>query len=93
MTITLLYSNLTHALHIQLVLALETDIADHNVHILTPKASEQSCAPISPSPNHPLRFPFPDELLCTESEVFDLLATLDTTTANSQDGISARMLK
>ena len=51
----------------------------------------QSCAPISPSPNHPLCFPFPDELLCTESEVFDLLATLDT--ANGQDGISARMLK
>ena len=53
----------------------------------------QSCAPISPSPNHPLCFPFPDELLCTESHVFDLLATLDTTTANGQDGISARMLK
>ena len=53
----------------------------------------QSCAPISPSPNHPLHFPFPDELLCTESEVFDLLATLDTTTTNGQDGISARMLK
>ena len=53
----------------------------------------QSCAPISPSSNHPLRFPFPDELLCTESEVFDLLATLDTTTANGQDSISARMFK
>ena len=53
----------------------------------------QSCAPISLSPNHPLRFPFPDELLCTESEVFNLLATLNTTTANSPDGISARMLK
>ena len=53
----------------------------------------QSCAPISPSPNHPLHFPFPDELLCTESEVFNLLATLDTTTTNGQDSISARMLK
>ena len=53
----------------------------------------QSCALISPSPNHPLRFSFPDDLLCNESEVFDLLATLDTTTANGQDGISARMLK
>ena len=32
-TITLLYSNLTHALHIQLVLAVETNIADHNAHL------------------------------------------------------------
>ena len=30
---------------------------------------------------------------CVLNEVFDLLATLDTTTANGQDGISARMLK
>ena len=36
---------------------------------------------------------YPEELLCTESEVYDLLASLDVSKASGQDGISARMLK
>ena len=38
---------------------------------------------------------YPDELLCTESEIYDLLASLDVSKASTSghDGISARMLK
>ena len=35
----------------------------------------------------------PEEFLCTEEEVIDLLLSLDTTKANGPDGISATMLK
>ena len=35
----------------------------------------------------------PDDLLCTEEEIFDYLSSLDTTKANGPDGISAKMLK
>ena len=35
----------------------------------------------------------PDEILCSESEVCDLLAALNPSKASGQDGISARMLK
>ena len=36
---------------------------------------------------------YPEDLLCTESEVYDLVASLDVSKASGQDGISARMLK
>ena len=35
----------------------------------------------------------PDELLCTEVEVFNLISSIDMTKSNGLDGISARMLK
>jgi len=35
----------------------------------------------------------PDDVLCSEQEVCDLLAALDVTKASGQDGISARMLR
>ncbi len=35
----------------------------------------------------------PENLRCTEDEVFNLLSNLDTTKANGPDGISAKMLK
>ena len=35
----------------------------------------------------------PDELLCTEDAIFDLLISLDTTKSVGTDGISAKMLK
>jgi len=35
----------------------------------------------------------PEELLCNEEEVYQLLSSLDVTKANGPDGISARMLK
>ena len=35
----------------------------------------------------------PGEILCTESEVCDLLASLDVSKSSGDDGISARMLK
>ena len=35
----------------------------------------------------------PDEILCSEPEVFDLLVALDVSKASGPDGISARMLK
>ena len=35
----------------------------------------------------------PDTILCSESEVGDMLAALDVTKASGSDGISARMLK
>ena len=35
----------------------------------------------------------PDDLFCTEEEIFDYLSSLDTTKANGPDGISAKMLK
>ena len=36
---------------------------------------------------------FPDEILCTEEDVFALLSTLDCSKASGADDISARMLK
>ena len=36
---------------------------------------------------------FPEEFLCTEDEVLEMLLSLDTKKANGRDGISARMLK
>ena len=36
---------------------------------------------------------YSEELLCTESGVYDLVASLDVSKASGQDGISARMLK
>ena len=35
----------------------------------------------------------PDELLCTEEEVFSLLANIDISKSSGPDGISARMLR
>ena len=35
----------------------------------------------------------PEDFLCTEEEVFDMLASLDVSKANGPDGISAKMLK
>ena len=35
----------------------------------------------------------PEQLLCTEEEVFSLLTSLDVTKTSGPDGISARMLK
>ena len=35
----------------------------------------------------------PEEFLCTEDEVLEILLSLDTKKANGQDSISARMLK
>ena len=35
----------------------------------------------------------PEEFLCTEDEVLEMLLSLDTKKANGRDGISARMLK
>jgi len=37
--------------------------------------------------------PPPDDILCTEQEVFSLLNALDTSKASGPDGISAKMLK
>ena len=36
---------------------------------------------------------YPEELLCTESGVYDLVASLDVSKASGQDGISVRVLK
>ena len=36
---------------------------------------------------------FPDELLCNEDEIYDLLSSLDVTKSNGPDDISAKMLK
>ena len=36
---------------------------------------------------------YPDEILCTKSEVTELLMTLDIAKASGLDGISARMLR
>ena len=36
---------------------------------------------------------FPDEILCSEEEVLQLLSNLDVSKANGPDNISARMLK
>ena len=43
--------------------------------------------------NYPLADDCPDEMLCTESEVTELLMTLDIAKASGPDGISARMLR
>ena len=43
--------------------------------------------------NYPLADDCPDEILCTESEVTELLMTLDIAKASGLDGISARMLR
>ena len=42
---------------------------------------------------YPPYFSCPDNVLCCEQEVCDLLAALDVTKASGQDGISARMLR
>lgn len=36
---------------------------------------------------------FPEDFLCSEDQIFDMLASLDTTKSNGPDNISARMLK
>ena len=36
---------------------------------------------------------FPEDLLCSEDQILDMLASLDTTKSNGPDNISARMLK
>ena len=51
----------------------------------------KSHTPITPSAC--LRFSPAADLLCSEDEVFDLLATLDVSKSTGPDGISARMLK
>ena len=43
--------------------------------------------------NYPLADDCPDEILCTESEVTELLMTLDIAKASGPDDISARMLR
>ena len=43
--------------------------------------------------NYPLADDCPDEILCTESEVTELLMTLDIAKASGPDGISVRMLR
>ena len=35
----------------------------------------------------------PEDFLCTEEEVYEMLLSLDTSKANGPDGISAKMLK
>jgi len=42
---------------------------------------------------YPPYFSCPDDVLCSEQEVCDLLAALNVTKASGQDGISARMLR
>ena len=44
------------------------------------------------SPN-PEPYEFPEELLCSEDTIADMLANLDTTKSTGADDISARMLK
>ena len=51
----------------------------------------KSHTPLTPSVG--LRFAPPADFLCTEEEVFDLLASLDVSKSSGPDGISARMLK
>ena len=41
----------------------------------------------------PSNFESIDDLLCTEDEVYEMIASLDTSKANGSDGICARMLK
>ena len=41
----------------------------------------------------PSNFESIDDLLCTEDEVYEMIASLDTSKANGSDGISASMLK
>jgi len=36
---------------------------------------------------------YPEDFLCTEEEVYEMLLSLDTSKANGPDGISAKMLK
>ena len=51
----------------------------------------KSHAPLTPSVG--LCFAPPADYLCTEEEVFDLLASLDVSKSSGPDGISASMLK
>lgn len=51
----------------------------------------KSHAPITPSVC--LHFSSPVDFLCSEDEVFDLLASLDVSKSSGSDGISARILK
>ena len=44
-------------------------------------------------PESPPSGNYPEELLCTESGIYDILVSLDVSKASGQDGISARMLK
>ena len=55
-----------------------------------------SCFNISHPPielGSPPSVSYPEELLCNESGVYDLVTSLDVLKASGQDGISARMLK
>ena len=55
------------------------------------KCFNQSVPPICPTVSSSTEVP--TSLLCTESQVYDLLRSLDTSKSSGPDGISARMLK
>ena len=54
-----------------------------------------SHSPLVPSEYHNSQSPqeYPEEILCNEVEVYQLLSSLDVTKANGPDGISARTMK
>ena len=48
---------------------------------------------LAPQPSIPDPALFPQEHLCTEDEVYDLIAELDDSKSSGPDGISVKMLK
>ena len=67
----------------------------HKFSIITsPEILTVSLPPLNPNNfSVPQSIVCPDELLCTEVEVFNLISSIDMTKSNGLDGISARMLK
>ena len=53
----------------------------------------QSTPLLPPYSTHLNSHEFPDELLCTEDYLYELITNLDVTKSSGVDGISARMLK
>ena len=69
--------------------SLLNDVFSSNFNDTIPPLSEIDCRNfIADSLSPP-----PDDILCTEQEVFSLLNALDTSKASGPDGISAKMLK
>ena len=62
----------------------------NNFNSSSPSLSHDDLILMPRSPDTPRIY---SDLLCTESEIFDLLASLDISKATGPDGISARMLK
>ena len=69
--------------------SLLNDVFSQNFNTSTPPLTDIDYHRFMADPSSP----YPEEIFCTEEDVFNLLLALDTSKASGSDGISGRMLK